>query len=509
MQLFRRADWTIERTIRTGIVAVSSSAVLLTASLAWKLAFDAGQDTLREVIELSRETSQNRITTVIQRHIGEIEQIASSNVIATALTDSSGREGYLAPFLEQRSQATGLTFAIFDYRGRILIRTGRTGNTLDTPKMSRAGAEISDLDFFVGQSDLEFEAPIRFFADNKPIGFLMARIPSSVLAADADLLSSKFFSAKVNFYASDKFIEKSSHVKLADNGKKILAAEIELTPQSDWLENTLHKVTTLGAIATLTILLAGLVMARFTAHRIASPIQELTRAVKKLREGEEIGTPKGEMPVEIDTLSSALFLAFEERSAALNKLQNLAHYDNLTGTLSRAYFDHQARNMLQIADRHHVSATLIYIDLDRFKEINDTYGHDAGDILLTTVTTRIQRRLRTNDLIGRRGGDEFVLLLSPLADHGDIGALAYDLSRLITMPVDIGEGVSVSVGVSMGAATYPDDSDNYNELMTLADRAMYESKKDGRGRMTFASGPTVQLVSHEWSASHGTDGTGI
>ncbi len=501
MKFFRRADWTIERTIRNGIVTISSTAVLLTASLAWKLAHDAGQETLREVTELSIETTQNRVANVVTRHIREFEQIASSNVIATALTDSSGREGYLAPFLEQRTQATGLTFAIFDYRGRMLIRTGGGSDVPAPPSWVKEATQVPDLDFSAGPDNVAFAAPIRFFADNKPIGFLTARIPPAVLAADSDLLSSKFFTAKVSFYTTETYEPQPLHVKISDTGKKVLAARIELEPQMSWLDATLQKMTTLGILATITILMSGLLMARWSAHLIASPIRELTQAVKQLREGHDVSAPKGEMPVEINTLSAALFLAFEERGAALNKLQNLAHYDSLTGTLSRAYFDHQARNMLQIAARNDATATLVYLDLDRFKAINDTYGHDAGDILLTTITTRIQRRLRTNDLIGRRGGDEFVLLLSPLGDHGDIGTLAYDLSRMITMPVDIGNGISVSVGVSMGAATYPDDSQNYNDLVTLADQAMYESKKFGRGRMTFASGPTVPLASQDWTAS--------
>ncbi len=503
MNLFRRADWTIERTIRTGIVTISSTAVLLTAALTWKIAHDAGQDTMREVTKLSIETTQNRVASVVSRHIREFEAIASSNVIATALTDSSGREGYLAPFLEQRTQATGLTFAVFDYRGRMLIRTGNSATAPIPPQMVKATSDVPDLDFSVGPNDVTFEAPIRFFADHKPIGYLTAHAPSAVLAADADLSSSRFFTAKVSFYESAEFTEQPLHVKITDNGGKVLAARIELTQQMSWLDSTLQKVTTLAILATVTILLAGLVMARWSAHLIASPIRELTQSIKQLRDGDEVPLPKGEMPVEINTLSTALFRAFEERSAALNKLQNLAHYDNLTGTLSRAYFDHQARNLLQISLRNKAAATMIYLDLDRFKEINDTYGHDAGDILLTTVTTRIQRRLRTNDLIGRRGGDEFVLLLSPLGDHGDIGTLAFDLAHMITMPVDIGNGMSVSVGVSMGAAIFPDDADTFNELITAADRAMYQAKKEGRGRLAFASGQMIALNSENWTATMG------
>ena len=506
MAAFSWTDWTVERTIRTGIVVITSAAVLLMASLSWKLAQDARENTLRELMEISEETARIRVRDLVLRQVNEFSQIATSNVIATALTDSSGREAYLAPFLQQRTVATGLNFGIFDYRGRMLMRTGDMNYSLVPPKMATPRADIHDLDFDVDEQMISFEAPIRFFADNKPIGFLVGRIMPSTITSDVELISSKFYSADVSFYVTRDAPSHRNHVKLIEAGDKALIAAINLTPQTNWLDATLKKISVLGLVATVAILLASLIVARITAHRINSPLRELTRAVAKLRRGEHVERLSGDMPREIETLSSALFLAFEERADALNKLQNLAHYDNLTGTLSRAYFDHQARNLLQISLRNKVAATMIYLDLDRFKEINDTYGHDAGDMLLTTVTTRIQRRMRTNDLIGRRGGDEFVLLLSPLGDYGDIGALAFDLSRMITMPVDIGAGVSVSVGVSMGAAIFPQDADAFNELMTAADRAMYQAKKEGRGRLAFASGKVITLNSEAWTVSSDRDG---
>lgn len=503
---FPRNDWTVEHTIRTGIVLISFAAILLMASLSWKLANDAREDTLRELIEISEETARTRVRDLVLRQVNEFSQIATSNVIATALTDSSGRESYLAPFLQQRTVASGLSFGVFDYRGRMLMRTGDLSFSIIPPKMATPRADIRDLDFDVDEQIISFEAPIRFFADNKPIGFLVGRIMPSTITSDTELISSKFYSADVTFYVAREAPPDRNHVKLFEAGDKTLIAAINLTPQTNWLDTTLKKVSVLGMVATATILLASLVVARITAHRINSPLRKLTRAVAKLRRGEHVSPLSDKMPREIETLSSALFLAFEERSDALNKLQNLAHYDNLTGTLSRAYFDHQARNLLQISLRNKASATMIYLDLDRFKEINDTYGHDAGDILLTTVTMRIHRRMRTSDLFGRRGGDEFVLLLSPLGDHGDIRALAFDLARMITMPVDIGSGLSVSVGVSMGAAVFPEDANTFNELITAADCAMYEAKKLGRGQLAFATGQTILFNRENWTPSIGGRG---
>jgi diguanylate cyclase (GGDEF)-like protein len=205
----------------------------------------------------------------------------------------------------------------------------------------------------------------------------------------------------------------------------------------------------------------------------------------------------------VETLSAALFLAFEERTEALQKVQSLAHFDGVTGALSRAYFDHRARNLMQISMRTHEPATLLYIDLDRFKDINDAYGHDAGDQILQAVVTRARTRLRSVDLIGRRGGDEFVLLLPQMSRRNDIAALAQNLALLITGPIEVSEGVTVQIGVSMGAATFPDDADKYDALVTCADRAMYEAKKAGRGRLCFTTGEMIELATIEWDMQTG------
>lgn len=496
-------DWTIERTVRNSIILISSAAILLMAGLSWKLIKDASDETMREMAEISVAATQARLGDSVQKQVREFEQIAASSVIGTALTDSSGREGYLAPFLEQRTMATGMAFALYDYRGRLLIRTGSRTDGAGASAMAGEppGARLRDLDFRLSQGWIELEAPIRFFADKKPIGFLVGSIDPALLAADAALAASKFYNASVNFYVTPTFIEKPMHMKIVETPRATLAARIDLAMQSSWIDETQSKLTIICLLATLAVLAASIICARWTARVITAPIGQLTEAVKKLRNGEKAAQPSARMPTEIRTLASALFLAFDERSAALHKVQSLAHYDGVTGALSRAYFDHRARNLLQAAMRAQDRSTLLYIDLDRFKDINDAYGHDAGDLLLQTVVTRARTRLRAVDLISRRGGDEFVLFLPQLSRHEDIASLAQDLACLITTPVEIDADTQVRVGVSMGAAVFPDDAAKFDALVTCADKAMYEAKKAGRGRLSFTSGEIVELATVEAAQS--------
>lgn len=495
--------WTIERVVRMSIVAISAAAILTMAIVSWKLVRDAGDETMRELTEISVATVKARIGDSVQRQIQEFRQIAASTAISTALMDSrGGREGYLEPFLEQRTQSTGLMFALYDYRGRLLVRTGPGQQPISASAMAGepVGANLRDIDIRVSKDDIEFEAPIRFFADNRPIGFLVGSLNPALLSSDATSATSRFHSVKVSFYVTSSFVEQPSHMKIVETPRATLAARIELTPNRSSIDAMLRKLTIVGILASALVFVASILMARWTAKAISAPIGELTEAVKRVRNGETPPRLSASMPAEIEGLARLLFQTFEERSAALQRLQNLAHYDGVTGALSRAYFDHRARNLMLASLRANDPATLLYIDLDRFKEINDAFGHDAGDLLLQALVTRARTRLRSVDLIGRRGGDEFVVFLPQTGSPAAIEALAQELSRLLTAPLEIDGQTCVQVGVSIGASVFPDDADKYDALVTCADKAMYEAKKAGRGRLCFASGRVIELQPAEAQA---------
>lgn len=497
MKLVRLRNRTIESTIRTGIVLIVTSAVLFLATLTGKLAMDAERETLEEMSSLSLEAARTHLQDQVRKTIRDFEQMAAAPVLTTSLSDSSGREGYLAPFLAQRTAATGVVFALFDYRGRLLIRTGENDVPIGRPRLPDGESASRILGLRVAHGRIEMEAPIHFEGDDRPIGYLIGSMAEETLLADAGMTTSKFFTANVRFAMVEKFHPDRTRVRLYSSDDEILIAQIGDLQPLHWLNDTLTKLAVTGAIAIGAVLGASIMLARLTAYLISQPVNELTRAVSQLRQGHVAKQPD-DMPREIETLCSALFEAFEERDAALRKLQNIAHFDALTGAMSRAHFDQQSRGMLTKADRQGAAATLLYLDLDRFKEVNDSYGHDAGDKLLSTVCERMRGRLRIRDLIGRRGGDEFVVMLSPVNEASDVGTICWDLARLITAPVEVLPGVSVCVGVSMGAATFPSDGKTYEQLMTSADAAMYEAKKAGRGRVAFASGKVVSLSLTRW-----------
>jgi len=130
------------------------------------------------------------------------------------------------------------------------------------------------------------------------------------------------------------------------------------------------------------------------------------------------------------------------------------------------------------------SFALFYLDLARFKEINDTFGHDAGDQLIIAITSRISRVLRNNDRIARLGGDEFGILQTEVRDPRDSAALAQRIFDALSGPFDLGDR-QIFASVSMGIALCPQDAKDRNGIMSLADLALYRSKHEGRNRYSF------------------------
>jgi len=125
---------------------------------------------------------------------------------------------------------------------------------------------------------------------------------------------------------------------------------------------------------------------------------------------------------------------------------------------------------------------LLFLDLDGFKEVNDSLGHEAGDRVLSAVARRVERSVRERDLVARMGGDEFTVLLADLPRPEDGETVARHLLRRIGEPYDL-DGVSVRVGASIGVAVFPEDGRDVDELLSRADTAMYRAKRAGRGRV--------------------------
>ena len=169
-------------------------------------------------------------------------------------------------------------------------------------------------------------------------------------------------------------------------------------------------------------------------------------------------------------------------------LAHLAHYDPLTDLPNRLLFQSRLEHALEGAPEHGRQVAVLLLDLDRFKDINDSLGHPAGDALLQLVAGRVRQRLREDETMARLGGDEFALLLEHLADPQEAASLAQDVVTLLATPFRLEDGHEVYLGGSMGISLFPNDGASATDLLRNADTALYQAKENGRNRFCFYTG---------------------
>jgi diguanylate cyclase (GGDEF)-like protein/PAS domain S-box-containing protein len=173
-----------------------------------------------------------------------------------------------------------------------------------------------------------------------------------------------------------------------------------------------------------------------------------------------------------------------ERKAIEQQLTYIANHDALTGLMNRQQFHNRLTEALSYSRRHNTKLALVFLDLDRFKLINDTLGHWIGDLLIKAVAERLKKSFRTNDTLARLGGDEFIMLLSDIAHVEDVARIAQKTIDLLTKPFAL-EGNDIVVTASVGISVFPDDGDNGQTLMMNADSAMYLAKERGKNNYQF------------------------
>ena len=185
-----------------------------------------------------------------------------------------------------------------------------------------------------------------------------------------------------------------------------------------------------------------------------------------------------------------LFKDITERKQVEQRLERLALYDTLTGLPNRMLFFDRLNQFLALARRSQYVLALLYMDLDNFKHINDTFGHEVGDLVLIEVSKRMTSCTRSSDTVARMGGDEFIGICARIAAPGDAAVVASKIIAVLAMPFRI-KGLELAMGVSIGSSIYPLDGDDAETLVNKADAAMYKIKQSGKGGFRFFSAPDL------------------
>jgi diguanylate cyclase (GGDEF)-like protein/hemerythrin-like metal-binding protein/PAS domain S-box-containing protein len=206
----------------------------------------------------------------------------------------------------------------------------------------------------------------------------------------------------------------------------------------------------------------------------------------------------------------ALFHDVTQQKLSAEKIYYQANHDRLTGLANRQFFFDRLANELSRARRAKTLVGLLFMDLDRFKPINDQYGHEAGDVVLQVVSQRWSSCIRSSDMLARIGGDEFALMVGALTSTEEAGAVAQKLVHMVGQPIELPSGQQCHVGVSVGIAVYPDNAMEMDSLIAASDAAMYACKAKRLGGFRYSAATVDPLSTHDdWIVLGETDRIGI
>ncbi len=222
------------------------------------------------------------------------------------------------------------------------------------------------------------------------------------------------------------------------------------------------------------------------AHALRAELRNLRESLTELQR--EVSSCQTAQLIEAN--QQLVLAAIESQMAAeaaerrLAELKVESQRDVLTNTPNRAVMQDRLQSAMALARRRGTRAAVLFVDLDNFKHINDTLGHDTGDMVLQTIARRLESCVRDSDTVSRHGGDEFLVLLSEVSQATDAALISKKMLADLVEPIIV-KGQTLQTGASLGIAIFPDDSGDAVDLIKLADTAMYRSKRGGGGRYTF------------------------
>ena len=259
------------------------------------------------------------------------------------------------------------------------------------------------------------------------------------------------------------------------------------------------------------ILSLGIILAGILVKQITTPLLRLANSAKQVAIGDLEMIMPVEGPNEIRQLGAAFSGMIGKLKQNIEQIYELAYVDRTTQLPNREFFRKELTRAIRRAVRQKVTGSLLFVDLDGFKRVNDTHGHDAGDMILSQFSERLANVLRAEDLIAfkamnamdseegdseqsnknkqmlaRLGGDEFTVLLSEIREATDAATVSQRIIEAVSEPFDV-NGAKINIGASVGIAIFPRDGSDYQTILKSADMAMYQAKEEGKNTYRYFS----------------------
>lgn len=474
-------------------------ALLLLFLVAWQVERQVSLTRTEQLLNQQHDRAATLMNLTLDSLKYRVDTIASIDLVRNGLIDPEERYRYL-PALFQSLGLMGDTlgegrYQLLDYLGRELVSNNATGG----PVLEDIGS-ASDIE--AGLSILSINAEGLYYA--APVT-IHGQIEGSVALSMDPAQFGRIFAG---------WDQLSAHIALIDGQGRMVASNqnwhalwgstwpgVDPRDNTGWQsrlekvilpgQHPLTLITTVPVLSKLTwatpqglflisvtllsllmIVAAVFLAATMTARPVARFVKDLNRIMASPQIPSQVEVAG---PVELRELASAF-------NQALNRIRHLGQHDTLTGLPNRALFHDRMETALAAARRDDTRLAMIFIDLDRFKPVNDRYGHVVGDKLLQTIAARLAASIRESDTAARLGGDEFVVLLRNIDSLEHAHSVAEKLTNTLSAPITI-DGHALDISASIGLALYPDDGLEIDDLYRSADTAMYQAKQQGGDRV--------------------------
>lgn len=424
---------------------------------------------------------EERLTYLIENS----ELLTKNGLIVNALTDADGRKKYLPPLVENFMLGKDVvSLSIVDFGGRAIFKTQEKIPLYNESEALRNALAMGKIDYYIQEEKNEFVvvSPIEYYNTTQGaaiVVFDLSKILANNLPADNNIYLSLLKNGKKIY--TDNFIQ--GHKYQVNHHDKCesttlfhgLGLSLELGMDSEVYIAPVRDVINKLLILSVIFITIGILLAIFLARSITKPILELHKRVTN-SSSEQFCSPLGTN----DELE-ALAKAFDKRSIML---QYQAQHDALTALPNRVLFMDRLQEKIKLAPRNGCAFAILFIDLDHFKEVNDSFGHDFGDELLLVAGEYLTSILRESDSVARMGGDEFTILLNNIESINTIIPIIDKIMQLFQKPFTIRHH-QFYITCSIGVALYPMNGESAEELLKNADAAMYKAKDEGRNNYKF------------------------
>ena len=286
----------------------------------------------------------------------------------------------------------------------------------------------------------------------------------------------------------------------------VTLGRIQLRSDGRLLMRYLMGICLALSLCVLVTAAAIVLSSRQLAQSILGPVNglvELTREVRTTRDFERRAPPTE--VIEINALAddfNSLLAELQEQQRKISArhadlrqanaaLRHASLHDGLTLLPNRAHLLQHMEEDFEKCRKEGTRAGLLFVDVDKFKQVNDVYGHEAGDTLLKELASRLQASVRETDFVARHGGDEFIVMISPLLDVSEVQTCATRIHDALARTLRIKNGEEIVMGVTIGAAIFPDHGSSIDDLIHSADSAMYRAKSKARGSLAVHEGETA------------------